>query len=125
MSGERYTKDHDFVRVEDDVAFVGITDFAQSQLGDIVYVELPLPGRRVAKGEQLATIESVKAASEVYAPISGVVLEVNERLVTSPDLVNKEPLGEGWLLTLRVADAAELEELMDEDAYRAFVEGEG
>lgn len=125
MSGERYTKDHDFVRVEDDVAFVGITDFAQSQLGDIVYVELPLPGRRVAKGEQLATIESVKAASEVYAPISGVVLEVNERLVTSPDLVNKEPLGEGWLLTLRVADAAELEELMDEDAYRSFVEGEG
>ncbi|MBU3888818.1 glycine cleavage system protein GcvH [Methylosinus sporium] len=125
MSGERYTKDHDFVRVEDDVAFVGITDFAQSQLGDIVYVELPLPGRRVAKGEQLATIESVKAASEVYAPISGAVLEVNERLVTSPDLVNKEPLGEGWLLTLRVADAAELEELMDEDAYRAFVEGEG
>ncbi|WP_166142514.1 glycine cleavage system protein GcvH [Methylosinus sp. RM1] len=125
MSGERYTKDHDFVRVEDDVAFVGITDFAQSQLGDIVYVELPLPGRRVAKGEQLATIESVKAASEVYAPISGAVLEVNERLVTSPDLVNKEPLGEGWLLTLRVADAAELEELMDEDAYRSFVEGEG
>lgn len=125
MSGERYTKDHDFVRVEDDVAIVGITDFAQSQLGDIVYVELPLPGRRVAKGEQLATIESVKAASEVYAPISGVVLEVNERLVTSPDLVNKEPLGEGWLLTLRVADAAELEELMDEDAYRSFVEGEG
>lgn len=125
MSGERYTKDHDFVRVEDDVAFVGITDFAQSQLGDIVYVELPLPGRRVAKGEQLATIESVKAASEVYAPISGAVLEVNERLVTSPDLVNKEPLGEGWLLTLRVTNADELEELMDEDAYRAFVEGEG
>ncbi|WP_400766001.1 glycine cleavage system protein GcvH [Methylosinus sporium] len=125
MSGERYTKDHDFVRVEDDVAIVGITDFAQSQLGDIVFVELPSPGKRVAKGEQLATIESVKAASEIYAPISGEVVAVNERLESSPDLVNKEPLGEGWLLTLRIDDAAELEDLMDEDAYRAFLESEG
>ncbi|OAI26577.1 glycine cleavage system protein H [Methylosinus sp. R-45379] len=125
MSGERYTKDHDFVRVEDDVAIVGITDFAQSQLGDIVFVELPSPGRRVAKGEQLATIESVKAASEIYAPISGEVVAINDRLESSPDLVNKEPLGEGWLLTLRVDDASELEDLMDEDAYRAFLESEG
>ncbi|BBU61214.1 glycine cleavage system H protein [Methylosinus sp. C49] len=125
MSGERYTKDHDFLRVEGDIAIVGITDFAQSQLGDIVFVELPAPGKRVAKGEQLATIESVKAASEIYAPISGEVVAINDRLESSPDLVNKEPLGEGWLLTLRVADAAELEELMDEDAYRAFLESEG
>jgi glycine cleavage system H protein len=125
MSGERYTKDHDFLRVEDDVAIVGITDFAQSQLGDIVFVELPSPGRRVAKGEQLATIESVKAASEIYAPISGEVVAINDRLESSPDLVNKEPLGEGWLLTLRVDDASELEDLMDEDAYRAFLESEG
>lgn len=125
MSGERYTKDHDFLRVDGDIAIVGISDFAQSQLGDIVFVELPSPGKRVAKGEQLATIESVKAASEIYAPISGEVVAINDRLESSPDLVNKEPLGEGWLLTLRVADAAELEELMDEDAYRAFLESEG
>ncbi|WP_018267942.1 glycine cleavage system protein GcvH [Methylosinus sp. LW4] len=125
MSGERYTKDHDFLRVEGDIAIIGISDFAQSQLGDIVFVELPSPGKRVAKGEQLATIESVKAASEIYAPISGEVVAVNDRLESSPDLVNKEPLGEGWLLTLRVADAAELAELMDEDAYRAFLESEG
>ncbi|WP_036292515.1 glycine cleavage system protein GcvH [Methylosinus sp. PW1] len=125
MSGERYTKDHDFLRVEGDIAIIGITDFAQSQLGDIVFVELPSPGKRVAKGEQLATIESVKAASEIYAPISGEVVAINDRLESSPDLVNKEPLGEGWLLTLRIDDAAELEELMDEDAYRAFLESEG
>ncbi|MBG0810286.1 glycine cleavage system protein GcvH [Methylosinus sp. H3A] len=125
MSGERYTKDHDFLRVEDDVAIIGITDFAQSQLGDIVFVELPEPGQRVAKGGQLATIESVKAASEVYAPISGEVIEVNSALEAAPAKVNEDPLGEGWLVKLRVADAAELEELMDEDAYRAFLESEG
>jgi glycine cleavage system H protein len=125
MSGERYTKDHDFLRVDGDIAIVGISDFAQSQLGDIVFVELPSPGKRVAKGEQLATIESVKAASEIYAPISGEVVTINDRLESSPDLVNKEPLGEGWLLTLRIDDAAELEDLMDEDAYRAFLESEG
>ena len=125
MSGERYTKDHDFLRVDGAVATIGITDFAQSQLGDIVFVELPAPGKRVAKGEQLATIESVKAASEVYAPISGEVSAVNEGLVSSPDAVNKDPLGEGWLLTLRVENPAELDALLDEDAYRAFLESEG
>ena len=125
MSGERYTKDHDFVRIDGDFAIVGITDFAQSQLGDIVYVELPPPGKRVAKGEQLATIESVKAASEVYAPVSGEVAAVNEQLESSPDAVNKDPLGDGWLVTLRVENPVELDELMDEDAYRAFLEREG
>lgn len=125
MSGERYTKDHDFLRVEGDAAIVGITDFAQSQLGDIVFVELPAVGKRVAKGEQLATIESVKAASEVYAPVSGEVLEVNAALENAPAKVNEDPLGEGWLVKLRVADAAELADLLDEDAYRAFVESEG
>jgi glycine cleavage system H protein len=124
MSGERYTKEHDFLRVEGDAAVIGITEFAQSQLGDIVYVELPALGRRVAKGEQLATIESVKAASEVYAPISGEVVDVNAALEAAPAKVNEEPLGEGWLVKLRIADAAELDELMDEEAYRAFLDSE-
>jgi len=125
MSGERYTKDHDFVRVEGDAAVIGITDFAQSQLGDIVFVELPTPGQRVSRGGQLATIESVKAASEVYAPLSGEVVEVNAALEATPARVNEDPLGEGWLVRLRVDVPAELEELMDEDAYRAFLESGG
>jgi glycine cleavage system H protein len=123
MNGERYTKDHEYVRVDGDVAVVGVTDYAQKQLGDIVFVELPEPGARIDKGAQLATVESVKAASEVYAPISGEVVETNEALDMTPANVNEDPLGSGWLLKLRVSEPAELEELMDEDAYRAFVDG--
>ncbi|ATQ68755.1 MULTISPECIES: glycine cleavage system protein GcvH [Methylosinus] len=122
MSGERYTKDHEYVRLEGEIAVVGVTDYAQTQLGDIVFIELPEPGARLDKGGQLATIESVKAASEVYSPISGEVVAANDALDDEPASVNEDPLGKGWLAKLRIADAAELEGLMDEDAYRAFVE---
>lgn len=125
MSGERYTKDHEYVRAEGDLGVIGITDYAQSQLGDIVFVELPAPGKRIAKGEQLATIESVKAASEVYAPVSGEVVDVNAELEGAPASVNEDPLGKGWFLKLRIENAAELDDLMDQRAYEAFLESLG
>lgn len=125
MSGERYTKEHEYVRVDGDVGVIGITDYAQAQLGDIVFVELPAAGKYVAKGEELAVIESVKAASEVYAPISGEVVEVNAELAEVPAGVNEDALGKGWLLKLRMTKPEELGELMDRAAYDSFVEGLG
>lgn len=122
MSALRYTKDHEWIRLEGDLAVVGITDYAQQQLGDVVYVELPEIGRHVEKGKEAAVVESVKAASEVYAPVSGEVAEVNEALAADPAKVNADPLGEGWFLKLRLADPGELDGLLDEDAYRRFVE---
>ena len=121
MSSLRFTKDHEWVRIEGDIAVVGITDFAQSQLGDVVYVELPKIGRRVEKGKEAAVVESVKAASEVYAPITGEVAEVNEALAADPAKVNADPMGEGWFLKLRPADAEKLDDLLDEAAYRRFL----
>ncbi|GGE34747.1 glycine cleavage system H protein [Agaricicola taiwanensis] len=121
MSTLRYTKDHEYVRVEGDVAVVGITDFAQSQLGDVVYVELPAAGKKVTKGGEAAVVESVKAASEVYAPVSGEVVEINSELEGTPALVNEDPLGKGWFLKIRLSDASELEGLMDEAAYKSHV----
>jgi glycine cleavage system H protein len=123
MATVKYTKDHEWIRVEGDVAIVGITDYAQTQLGDVVYVELPEVGRRVEQGKEAAVVESVKAASEVYAPISGEVLAVNDALSGEPGKVNADPMGEGWFLRLRIADAKQLDGLMDETAYNAFVEG--
>ena len=123
MSTVKYTRDHEWVRVEGDVAVIGITDYAQTQLGDVVYVELPELGRRVTQGKEAAVVESVKAASEVYAPISGEVIAVNDALSGEPGKVNADPMGEGWFLKLRIADARQLEGLMDETAYTAFVEG--
>jgi glycine cleavage system H protein len=125
MSTVKYTRDHEWIRVEGDVAVIGITDYAQTQLGDVVYVELPELGRRVAQGKEAAVVESVKAASEVYAPISGEVIAVNDALSGEPGKVNADPLGEGWFLKLRIADPKELDGLMDEKAYAAFVEGLG
>jgi glycine cleavage system H protein len=122
MSALRYTKDHEWVRVEGDLAVVGITDYAQSQLGDVVYVELPEIGRRVEQGKEAAVVESVKAASEVYAPVSGEVVEVNEALAADPARVNADPIGEGWFIKLRLDDPKQLGTLMDEDAYKRFVE---
>lgn len=122
MSAVKYTRDHEWIRVEGDVAVIGITDYAQTQLGDVVYVELPELGRRVAQGKETAVVESVKAASEVYAPISGEVIAVNDALAGEPGKVNADPLGEGWFLKLRMADPKELDGLMDEAAYAAFVE---
>lgn len=117
----RYTKSHEYVRVEDDTGIVGITDFAQAQLGDVVFVELPTLGKQIAKGAEAAAIESVKAAAEVNAPVSGEVIEVNTALAESPATVNEDPLGKGWFLKLKLANPSELEDLMDEEAYQAFL----
>jgi glycine cleavage system H protein len=117
----RYTKSHEYVRVEGGTGVVGITDYAQSQLGDVVFVELPPVGERLSKGAEAATVESVKAASEVNAPVSGEVVEINSALADSPGLVNEDPSGKGWFLKIKLADAAELDRLMDEDAYREFL----
>jgi glycine cleavage system H protein len=122
MSRTHYTKDHEYIRVEGDSAVVGITDYAQSQLGDVVFVELPEPGRRLEKGKEAAVVESVKAASEVFAPVSGEVVAVNETLSDSPGTVNADPTGDGWFIRIRLSDVSELAGLMDEVAYRAYVE---
>jgi glycine cleavage system H protein len=122
MSGLRFTRDHEWVRLDGDLAVVGITDYAQSQLGDVVYVELPKIGQRVETGKEAAVVESVKAASEVYAPLAGEVVEVNETLTADPAKVNADPIGEGWFLKLRPDNPTEFEGLMDEEAYRRFVE---
>ena len=121
MSAPRFTKDHEWVRLDGELATVGISDYAQSQLGDVVYVELPAIGRQLERGKEAAVVESVKAASDVYAPVSGEVAEVNEALAADPAKVNADPMGEGWFLKLRIADPTELDALMDEAAYRRFV----
>jgi glycine cleavage system H protein len=121
MSHIRYTKEHEYVRLDGDVATVGITDHAQSQLGDIVFVELPAIGKSVEQGAEAAVVESVKAASEVYAPLSGEVIEVNAALEGEPAKVNADPLGDGWFLKLKVKDKSQFDALMDEAAYNAFV----
>ena len=120
MSTFRFTRDHEWVRLDGDLAIVGITDYAQSQLGDIVYVELPEIGRRVEKGKEAAVVESVKAASEVYAPVSGEVVEINETLTGDPAKVNADAMGEGWFFKLRLDDPQELDDLMDEAEYTRF-----
>jgi len=120
MSTFRFTRDHEWVRLGGDLAIVGITDYAQSQLGDVVYVELPEIGRRVEKGKEAAVVESVKAASEVYAPVSGEVVEINETLTGDPAKVNADAMGEGWFFKLRLDDPQELDDLMDEAEYTRF-----
>jgi glycine cleavage system H protein len=122
MTALRFTIDHEWVRLDGDLAVIGITDYAQSQLGDVVYVELPEPGHRVEQGKEAAVVESVKAASEVYAPVSGEVAEVNDALAADPAKVNADPLGEGWFMKLRLDDPNQLDGLMDEAAYQRFVE---
>ena len=117
----RYTKEHEWVRLDGDVATVGISDHAQEQLGDVVYVELPEVGTTVERSEQVAVVESVKAASEVYAPVGGEVVEVNGALNDDPSLVNSGAQGEGWFCRLRVKDPGELDKLMDEEGYRAYL----
>ncbi len=122
MTTLRFTKDHEWVRLDGDLAVVGITDYAQSQLGDVVYVELPEIGRRVEQGKEAAVVELVKAASEVYAPVSGEIAEVNEALAADPAAVNADPMGDGWFLKLRLDDPKQLDGLMDEAAYQRLVE---
>ena len=114
-----FTTDHEWLRIEGDVATVGVTDYAQTQLGDVVFVDLPKVGRVVKKAEATAVVESVKAASDVYAPISGEILEVNEALGADPSLVNSDPAGGAWFFKIRIADKSELDGLMDEAAYQA------
>lgn len=123
MSIVKYTKDHEYVRVENGVGVVGITDFAQKQLGDIVFVDFSATPSQVTQGDQAAVVESVKAASEVYAPVSGAVIETNPELQDEPELINSDPEGAGWFLKLKVASAAELDALMDADAYAEYVKG--
>lgn len=118
-----FTDEHEWIDIEGDTATIGITDYAQGQLGDIVFVEVPAAGTQVTKGADAAVVESVKAASDVYAPIAGTVLEGNPALEEDPALVNTAPETDGWFFKLKVADASELEGLMDEAAYKAFVEG--
>ena len=113
----RYTKEHEWVRVEGDLAIVGITDYAARQLGDIVFVELPETGRSLARSDAVGVIESVKAVSDLFAPISGEVVEANAELTTSPELVNSDPFGKGWMLRIRIADASQLGALLDQAAY--------
>jgi glycine cleavage system H protein len=117
----RYTKDHEYIRLEGDAGTVGISDYAQSQLGDVVYVELPSIGKTLAKGDEAAVVESVKAASEVYAPVSGEVVEVNSDLESSPGAVNEDAAGRGWFLKIRLTDPSELDGLMTEEQYQEFV----
>jgi glycine cleavage system H protein len=118
----RFTKDHEWIRLEGDVATVGITDHAQNALGDVVFVDLPEAGREVAEAEAIAVVESVKAASDVYAPVAGRVVEANAALAENPGLVNSAPTGEGWFFKLDGVDAATVAALMDEAAYAAFLE---
>jgi len=123
MSDIRYTEEHEWIRVEGDVGTVGISAYAQEQLGDVVYVELPERGRRVERGKEIAVVESVKAASETYAPASGEVIEVNDKLTAEPGTVNADALGAGWLVKIKLSDPAELDKLMDAAAYKKYVEG--
>ena len=125
MASVKYTEEHEWVRVEGDVGTIGITPYAQEQLGDVVFVELPQAGRKVAKGEACAVVESVKAASDIYAPVSGEVAEANAALADAPGEVNADPMGNGWFFKLRLADKGELDGLMDEAAYDAFVKSLG
>ncbi len=124
MSELRYTKEHEWVRAEGDIVTVGITPYAQEQLGDVVYVELPEVGRKVEQGKEMAVVESVKAASEVYAPLTGEVVEVNSALTDAPATVNEDALGKGWFVKLKVADPSQLNGMLDETAYKALCDSE-
>jgi glycine cleavage system H protein len=117
----KYTSEHEWVLVEGKVATVGITDYAQEKLGDVVFVELPAIGDKVTKDEPMAVVESVKAVSDVYAPISGTVLEINDDLPDTPEMINEDPYGDGWMVKIEIADATDLDDLMNSEAYEKFV----
>ncbi len=121
MSARLYSREHEWIEVENGIGTVGISDYAQDQLGDVVFVELPEPGRTVVRDEEMCVVESVKAASEIYAPVSGEILEVNEALGDDPAQVNADPYGAGWFIRVRVKDVQELDGLMDEEVYREFL----
>jgi glycine cleavage system H protein len=121
----KYTEEHEWVMVEDEVVTIGITDFAQDQLGDVVFVELPAVGTIVEAGKPFGVVESVKAVSDVYAPVSGEVVEINEELPDSPETINTSPYDDGWMIKIKLSAPAELAELLDADAYQEFIEEEG
>lgn len=122
--GLRYSKEHEWVATEDSVATIGVTDFAQDQLGEIVYIELPSVGDKVSKDDPFGVIESVKAVSDIFAPVSGTVTEVNQELAESPEIINEDPYGDGWLIKIRISDGAELDDLMDNDEYQEVIAAE-
>ncbi|WP_299374852.1 glycine cleavage system protein GcvH [uncultured Kiloniella sp.] len=125
MSELKFSEDHEWILIDGDVGTVGITEFAQEQLGDVVFVEVPDEGKDLEKGDEAAVVESVKAASEVYAICDGEVIAGNEALADEPSLVNSDPMGEGWFYKAKITDASQLEELMDEAGYKTFIEGQG
>ena len=117
----KYTKDHEWIRVEGDVAFVGITDFAQGELGDVVFVEIETEGETLDKEEVFGTIEAVKTVSDMFMPVGGEVVEVNPAIEDTPDVVNKDPFGQGWMIKMKVSDASELDELLTAEAYKELI----
>jgi glycine cleavage system H protein len=117
-----YTKEHIWVKIENDLATIGITDYAQSQLGDAVFIELPEVGREVESGEVIATVESIKAVSEIYSPLTGKIISINEDLANEPSLLNSDPYGDGWICDIQMKDLTEIEDLMTADDYRAYLE---
>ncbi len=125
MSELKYSAEHEWIRIDGNIGTVGISDFAQQALGDVVFVELPEAGKQLSKGAEAAVVESVKAASEVYAPVSGEVVEINPALDDDSSLVNSDPTGKGWFFKIRLSDASELDALMDEAAYQAFAAEQG
>jgi glycine cleavage system H protein len=117
----KYTSDHEWIRVEGDMGWVGVTDYAQGELGDVVFVELPAPGTKLQKGKSFGTIEAVKAVSDMYAPVSGEVVEINKGIQERPEKVNKDPYGDGWFIKMRITNPAELGDLLDVNAYKGTV----
>ncbi|MGO9055981.1 MAG: glycine cleavage system protein GcvH [Candidatus Binataceae bacterium] len=123
-AGLKYSKEHEWVATEETVATIGITDYAQDQLGEIVYVELPAVGDKISKDDAFGVVESVKAVSDIYAPVSGTVVEVNQELPESPEMINEDPYGDGWLVKVKVSDPAELDDLLDNEEYEELVAAE-
>ena len=121
----KYTKSHEWIKVDGDSVTMGVSDFAQSELGDITYLELPEPGESVTRNEPLGVIESVKAASDIYSPVTGEIVEANENVVDAPESVNSSPYDDAWLVKIKLSDPSQLDELMDSAAYEKFVEEEG
>lgn len=117
----KYTKDHEWVKVEGDIAVIGITDYAQGELGDVVYVELPETGSTFEKEESFGTIEAVKAVADIFCPLSGEFVEVNEVIQDAPETINKDPYGDGWMVKIKISDSVQLDELMDAEAYKALI----
>lgn len=120
----KYTKEHEWVKIEGDTVVIGITDYAQDALGEIVYIELPSEGDEITKGDPFGSVESTKSVSELYAPLSGEVVEVNEALLDSPETINEDPYGEGWMIKVKPYDLAELDDLMDSEEYADYIESE-